>query len=116
MARMVSRAMIFAADRCLDGDFELLHRDDFDELFADGAPFAFGFGAVDKAGEGIDRLFIDADFEFDDVADFIVVKFIIERAVAAGDRFELVVEIGDDLIERETVGEKQAAWRPSFRF
>ena len=58
----------FAADGGLDGDFEELLRDDFFELGADGAPFGFGFGAVDEAGEGVDGLFVDADFEFDDVA------------------------------------------------
>ena len=108
MARIVSRAMIFAADGCLDGDFELLHGDHFDEFFADRASFAFGFGAVDEAGEGIDGLFIDADFELDDIADLVFFKFVIERAIAAGDRFEFVIEIGDDLVEREAVGEEEA--------
>ena len=97
----------FTADRCLDGDFELLHRDDFDEFFADGAAFAFSFGAVDEAGEGIDRLFIDADLKFDDVAFLIAIEFVIKRAVAACDRFEFVIEVGDDLIQRKAVSKQE---------
>ena len=106
----------FSADRCLDRNFEQLHRDHFDKLFANGAPFAFSFGAMDETRKSIDGLFIDADFQFDDIAVFIAVKFVVKRAIAACDRFELVVEIGDDFIQGKAIGKQQAGLRPSFLF
>ncbi len=72
-----------AADRRLDRHFEELLRDHLHQLCADRPPFLFGFSAVDEAGEGIDRLFVHSDLEFDDIAFFIVIELIIEGAVAA---------------------------------
>ena len=86
------------ADGALDGHFELLFGDDVFEFFADGAPLGFGFRAVDEAGKGVDGLFVDADLEFDDVALFVTVEFVIKGAVAAGDGLEFVVEVGDDFV------------------
>ena len=38
----------------------------------------------------------------------VAVGFVIEGAVAAGDRFELVVEVGDDLVHGQAIGEEEA--------
>ena len=105
-----------AANGCLDRDFKELLRNHFFEFGADGAPFGLRFGAVDETGKGVDRFFIDADFEFDDIALCIVVWLIVERGIAAGDRFEFVVEVGDDLIHGEAIGEEKAGGAHGFRF
>lgn len=76
----------------------------------------FRLGAVDKAGECVDGLFVDADFQFDNVAFAVAVGLVVEGAVAAGDRLELVVEVGDDLVHREAVGEKEARDAHGFGF
>ena len=93
-----------AADSRLNRHFEELLRNDFFELGADGSAFCFGLGTVDKAGEGIDRFFIDSDFKFDNVALVVSIEFVVKGAVAASDRFELVVEVGDDLVHRKSIG------------
>ena len=98
----------FSADGGLDGDFKLLTGNDFLELFADGAPFGFGFAGMDEAGEGVDGLFVDLDFELDDGADLVFIEFVVKGAVPFGDRFEFVVEVGDDFVHGEAEGKEEA--------
>lgn len=96
-----------SADRSLDRDFEELLGNHFLEFRADGPPFGFRFRSMDQAGKCIDRFFIDADLQLYDIALAISVRFIVEGTVTARNRFELVVEIGDDLVHRQPIGEEQ---------
>jgi hypothetical protein len=85
----------------------LLHRDHFDEFFADRTASAFSFRAVDEAGEGIDGSSLTRISNLTMSPILVAVKLVIKRAVAASDRFELVIEVGDDLVERHAVGEEE---------
>jgi len=60
---------------------------------------------VDDAGEGIHRLAVDQDVQLDQVGLGITGEVIVHGGIPAADRFEPVVKINDDLVERQIVGE-----------
>ncbi len=64
--------------------------------------------AVDDDGEGVDGLAGDQDVELDHGRFPIVGQMIVEGSVAARNGFEAVVEIEDDLVERQFVVEHDA--------
>src|SRR5262249_36577230 len=52
---------------------------------------------------------IDEDRHLDEVAFLITLEVIVETRIAAADRFESVVKIEDDFIERQTIDHHRAA-------
>ena len=62
-----------------------------------------------QLGQGVHLLAVDEDVELDQVAGPIIDQLVIERPVALGHGFQLVVEIVDDLGQRQFADELDAA-------
>ena len=58
--------------------------------------------------ERVDRLLVHEDIELDQRRFPVAGHMIVERPIAPGDRFETVVEIEDDLVERQLVRDEHA--------
>src|SRR5579885_2717189 len=97
-----------AADGRLNRDLEEMLRNEFLELLDHCAPARLGALAVNELWERIDWLAIDQDRHFDEIAWPVVRELIIEARIAFRDRFEPVVKIEDDLIERQVIGDERA--------
>ena len=102
-ALTVSRAMILAADRRLDRHLKQLPRDQVLQSLAQGAAAPLGLLAVDDDRERVDRLAVDEDVHQHEVALAVVVDLVVEAGIAAADRFQPVVEIEDDLVQRQAI-------------
>src|SRR6266542_2708620 len=87
-----------AADGRLDGDLVELSRDDGPELLHQRLALLVGLLAMDDDGEGVHRVAVQQDVELDHLR---LEELVVERGVALGDRLELVVEVHDDLGQRE---------------
>jgi len=90
-----------AADSSLDGNLIELGRDDILELGSEGTSAAFSLIAMHDAGEGIDGFTIDEHLKLHKAISAIAGRLIIEGTVSSGHRFDLVVEIDQDLVERQ---------------
>jgi hypothetical protein len=73
-----------------------------------GAAAVVGEVAVDDDGERVDGVAADEDVHLDHGRDPGAGEVVVERGVAAGDGLEAVVEVEDDLVERQLVGEHDA--------
>src|SRR5581483_2978680 len=91
------------ADRCLDGHFKHLPRDEFFHLGGQGAAAIVSEIAVNDDGKRIDRFAGDQDVELDHGRIPIAGEVIVERGVSAGNGFQAVVEIENDFVERQFV-------------
>ena len=60
---------------------------------------------MDDAGKRVDRLSVDHDVHFYEVAGLILTQFVVHGAVAPGDAFQPVVEIDQDFVERQYTGQ-----------
>lgn len=89
-----------SSDGGLDGDDEHLGGDDFLELGGEIAASADCFVAVDDGGEGFDGFAGDEHVHFDHVGGTVTGVLIIHGAVAFGHGFEAVVEVDEDVGER----------------
>ena len=92
-----------AADGGLDRDLEEVVGDQLLQLLAHDAAALFGGRAVDQHGERVDRLLVDQDRHLDQVALAVVGEVVVEGGIALGDRLQPVVEVEDDLVERQVV-------------
>ena len=90
-----------AADSGLDGDLIHLDGDDIFELGSQGTPTTFGLVPVHDAGEGIHGLSIDEHLQLDHAVRAVACWLVVEGTVAARDGFDLVVEVDEDLVERQ---------------
>ena len=63
---------------------------------------------MDDDGERVDGVAADEDVHLDHGGDPGAGEVVVERGVAARDGFEAVVEVEDDFVERELVGEHDA--------
>ena len=95
-------------DRRLDGDGELLRRDDVHQDFADLPAARFGLAPVDDAGEGFDDFAVDEDVQTDEVFGLVARGFVVHGGVAARDALEPVVEVDEDFVERHQAREHDA--------
>ena len=66
--------------------------------------------AVDDDAERVDRLAVDEDVQLDEVARAIADLLVVHRGVALGAALELVVEVDDDLGERQLEVSSARAW------
>ena len=73
-----------------------------------------GVGVQDQR-KSIDRLAGDQHVELDQLAFLIAGQMIIERSVALRDRFQPVVKIEHDLVQRQFVDEHHAVGRDVFK-
>ena len=89
-------------------DFELVPIDLLLQLAEDRAAARIGAGAVADEAEGLDRLVVHEDVDLDELVRTEADDLVVHRAVAAGDRLLLVVEVVDDLGERQLVVEDLA--------
>src|SRR5260221_2879505 len=97
-----------AADRRLNGDLEELPRDEVLQALAQCSPAFLSGAAVDDEGERVDRLAIDENVEQDDVALLVAIDLVVKAGVAAADRFEPVIEVEDNLVERQAIDHHRA--------
>src|SRR5581483_5293367 len=81
------------ADSGLDGDLELLTRQQLLELFTKLAAKILRTAAMDQGTEGIYLIAIEQDIHLDDIAVATADGMIIERGISAGLTLQLVVEI-----------------------
>src|SRR5438132_1303304 len=81
------------------------------------APIALGgdvlaqlvrFVAMDDDRERVHRLAVEQHVELDEVGRAVLEELVVERRIATGDRLQLVVEVEDDLGEREFPAELDA--------
>src|SRR5262245_16109381 len=91
------------ADRCLDRNLEEVRRNELLQLLAHGAAAAVGARTMHDHGKRVDGLAVDQDRHLDEVTRLIALDMVVERGVAATDRFQSVVEIEYHLIERQLV-------------
>ncbi len=94
-----------SADGSLDGDVELLARNEVLELHADGVRVGVRLVAVDNDGEGVDRVAVQEDVEFDEVVALVFARRVVEACVAAAQGLEAVVEVEHDFGKRKVVFE-----------
>src|SRR5262249_7848064 len=92
-----------AADRCLDGDGKELSRYQFPQPLAQGAAAALGLLPVYNDRQRVDRLTVDKDVHQHEIAFAIIVELVVEAGIAAAYRFETVVKIEHDLVQRQTI-------------
>ena len=85
-----------SADGALDGDVELLARNEVLELDADGVRVGVCLVAVDNHGECIDRVAVQEDVELDEVVASVFAWRVVEACVATAERFKAVVEVEHD--------------------
>src|SRR5262249_42890934 len=93
------------ADRRLDSDLIHLARDDLLELGADIASSLVRPIAMDDYRERIDRIPVDQDIQLDQIRRGVAGQFVVQRAIAAADRLELVKKVEDHLGKRDVVGD-----------
>src|SRR5207249_6959051 len=89
------------ADRGLDGDVEELARDLLAQLLDEQAAAVVGEVAVDDERERVDGLSADEDVDADEAPLAEAGEVVVEARVAARARFQLVVEVENDLAERQ---------------
>ena len=90
----------FRADGGLDGDVELLARDELFEFLAHAAAEAHGIVHVSEGRQGVDALAVEEDVELDELALAVVMDVVVEGRIALGDTLELVVEVDNYLAQR----------------
>ncbi len=88
-----------SADSSLDGDIELLARDEFLELFTHPSAELHRVVGMSECGEGIYTLAIEEDIEFYEIGGSEIMDMIIERGVALRDRLQFVVEVDHNFAE-----------------
>src|SRR5713226_2623983 len=96
------------ADRGLDHDLEQLARDQFPQLLGDLLAPLVGLVPVDDDGKGVHGLAVQQHVELDELGRPVFEERIVERGVAARDGLELVIEVEDDVGERELPRELDA--------
>ena len=75
---------------------------------AQGAAAPLGLAAMDDDRQRVDRLAVDQDVHQHEVALAVVVDLVVEAGIAAADRFQPVVEIEHDLVQRQAVDQHRA--------
>ena len=90
-----------AADGGLDRHVEELARDELAQLLDQLAAAGVGLVAVDDQRQGVDGLAVDQDVELDQLGAARSRRAVVEAGVALGARLELVVEVGEDLGQRQ---------------
>src|SRR5213079_2617269 len=98
----------FGPDRGLDHDLEQLARDQLFQLLGDLLASLVRFVAMDDDRERVHRVAVEQHVELDEVGRAVLEELIVERRIATGDRLQLVVEVEDDLGEREFPAELDA--------
>ncbi|MNQ87058.1 hypothetical protein D3C85_1022680 [compost metagenome] len=84
-------------------------RDQLLHLLDHAASARLGAAAVDQHRQGVDRLGVDQDAHLDQVADLVVGDLVVERGIALRDRLQAVVEVEDDLVQRQLIDHQGAA-------
>jgi hypothetical protein len=97
-----------AADGGLQRDFELVPRDLLAQLLQDLAAAALALVLVAQERQRVDFVAGDEDAHLDQVARFEAFDFVVHRAVAACRRLQVVVEVEDDLRERDAEADHHA--------
>src|SRR5882762_8634398 len=92
----------------LDHDLEQLARDQLPQLLRDLLAPLIRLVAVDDDRERVHRFAVQDHVEFHQVGRAVLEEFVVERRIAAGDGLELVVEVENDLGQREFPGELDA--------
>src|SRR5262249_30189313 len=92
------------ADRCLDSHLIHLARDDLLELGADVTSSLVRPIAMDDYRGRINENPVDQDVHLDEFRSGVAGQLIVQRAIAAADRLELVKKVEDDLGKRDVVG------------
>ena len=87
----------FRADGCLDGNVELLARNEFLELQADLPAEIIRVVLVDEGGQGVCRVTVQQDVQLHQAGRPEIRHVIVEGGVALGDGLEFVVEVEDHL-------------------
>src|SRR5437773_1683274 len=98
----------FGPDRGLDHDLEQLARDQLFQLLGDLLAPLVRFVAMDDDRERVHRVAVEQHVELDEVSRAVLEELVVERRIATGDRLQLVVEVEDDLGEREFPAELDA--------
>src|SRR5437899_2883148 len=97
-------------DRGLDHDLEQLARDQLLKLLGDLPPPFVRLVAVNDDRKRVHRLAVQEHVQLHEVGRPVFEELVIERRVAAGDGLQLVVEVEDDLPQRELPAELDAGW------
>src|SRR5213596_2279221 len=98
----------FGPDRGLDHDLEQLARDQLFQLLGDLLAPLVRFVTMDDDRERVHRVAVEQYVELDEVSRAVLEELVVERRIATGDRLQLVVEVEDDLGEREFQAELDA--------
>src|SRR5256886_16033972 len=95
----------FGPDGGLDDDLEQLAWDQLPQFLGDLLAPLVGFVAVDDDRERVHGFAVEQHVELDEIGRAVLEELVVERRVAAGDGLQLVVEVEDDLGQRELPGE-----------
>ena len=79
-------------------------------------PFASALVVWTKQEKASTTLVVHLDFQLNDRSDVILVELVVKRTIAAGDRFEFIIEVGDDLIHWKSESQKEAVSSHRFGF
>src|SRR5262245_1522231 len=97
-----------AADRGLQRDLELVARDLAAQRLQDLAAATLGLVLVAQERQRVDLVAGDQDAHLDEVARLEALELVVHRAVAARHRLQPVVEVEDDLRERDPEADHHA--------
>src|SRR5512135_457464 len=92
-----------SADRRLDDHFEHLTGNQFPQALRDVPPLRVGVIPVHDERKGIHLVPVEQDIQPDEVGLLKSEKVVIHRGVTAGGGLELVVEVENDLVQRQFV-------------
>src|SRR6266567_1625717 len=98
----------FGPDRGLDHDLEQLARDQLLQLLGDLLAPLVRLVAVDDDRECVHGIAVEQHVELDELGRAVLEELVVERGVAAGDGLQLVVEVENDLGQREFPAELDA--------
>ena len=93
-----------AANGCLNGHVKLLTRDELLQLLTHTTPYGVGVVDIGECGEGIDRVAVEQNLQFDQFGGLEAIDVIIERGIALGDTLEFVVKVKYHLAEGKVEG------------
>ena len=101
----------FSADCGLDGDIILLTWNQFFELLAHAATQSHGIVNMGQRAQGIHGLAVEQDVQLDELRLAVAVDIVVERGISLADALEFVVEVDDDLAQRDVKRQFHAVTR-----
>ena len=97
--------------RSLDGDFELLTRDEFLQALRHSQAICVGLILVDNRAEGIHAVTVEQNVDLHQVGDLLAAFVVVQRGITASARLQVIEEIEDNLCQGQLIVQLNAILR-----